>query len=294
MGHREIAVKPWVIAHRGARSLAPENTLPAFRKAVALGADAVECDVHLTRDAMPVVFHDFTLERCTDFAQAGKAPAQKRSPFLGDWTFEELRGLDAGSWFAQKDPFGQVKAGRVSAQELDSYRGERIPALGELLELCRSSGIRLVLEVKQAPRPSDALVQRCVEELRAAQMIERTVLISFDHPTLLLAKSIEPALATGALLVERLADPGRYARDTLGAQLVSVHFPEGAFARCAPAETYLAADIRGAHAAGVAYHVWTVNASSDFLGLAEIEVDGIATDFPQELIASLGERRERR
>jgi glycerophosphoryl diester phosphodiesterase len=274
--------RPRVVGHRGARSLAPENTMASFRKAAELGADAIECDVQLSRDGVPVVFHDFTLERCTDFAARPKA-----SPFLADWTLDELRALDAGSWYAEKDPFGQIRAGHVGEAELAGFRGERIPTLDELLEFCREARLPLVLEIKQQAVPSDELVERCVRALRSHGLVERSVVISFDHPSLLLARRIEPELSTGALLVSRLADPGRYARETLGAQLVSVYCPERVFLRARPEETYIAQDVRSAHEAGIGYHVWTVNQEADFPGLVQAGVDGIATDFPQTLLEAL-------
>ena len=279
--------RPATVGHRGARSLAPENTLASFRKAIELGVDAVECDVHLTRDGHPVIFHDFTLERCTDYPERAAAAGSKLSPFLEDWTLAELRTLDAGSWFEKQDPFGQVKAGAVSADALASYRGERIPTLHELLTLCGDAGTPVVLEIKQGPRPSEELVKRCVAALRSSRLIERTSVICFDHPSLLVAKREEPQLQVGALLVERLANPARYARQTLGASLISVHCPPGAFLRHRPVDTSLGQDVRMAHEEGVALHVWTVNDPSDFKGLVEVGVDGIATDFPHLLLAAM-------
>lgn len=274
--------EPLLVAHRGARSLAPENTLASFRKAVEVGAKAVECDVQLSRDGVPVIFHDFTLERCTDFPEHAKAAGGRLSPFLSDWTLADLQSLDAGSWFAAKDPFGQIQAGAVGAAEIEAFRGERIPTFRELVALCRESGLMLVAEIKQGGRPSRELVEKTVEELRKGGVLEQCVLISFDHPSLRLAKRLQPALATGALVVERLVRPGRYVRETLGAQLISVYCPEGVFLRSPAAETYFAEDVRDAHDEGIAYHVWTVNKPEDCAALAEIGVDGIATDFPQQ------------
>jgi glycerophosphoryl diester phosphodiesterase len=102
---------PWVVGHRGAAGLEPENTLRAFRRALALGVDAVECDVHLTRDGVPVVLHDATLERTTDGAGA-----------VRDLTWAELARLDAG-------------------------QGERIPRLEEVVALVRGRA-HLVVELK--------------------------------------------------------------------------------------------------------------------------------------------------
>jgi glycerophosphoryl diester phosphodiesterase len=281
------AGRPHTVAHRGARSLAPENTLAAFRKAAGLGAAAVECDVQLTRDGVPVVFHDYTLERCTDWIERVREAGAPRSPLLADWSLAELRELDAGAWYARKDPFGQVRAGALDEAELRAFDGLRIPTLAELVELCAGTGLRLVLELKQSARPSAELVRRSLEVVREGGLLGSAVVISFDHPSLLEAKRLEPSVATGALLVSRLAGPGRYARDVLGAEMVSVYCPERVFARTAPGQSYLAEDAAEAHEAGVAYHVWTVNAASDFPGLVEAGIDGIGTDFPQHLLAYL-------
>lgn len=278
---------PRIVAHRGARSLAPENTLASFQKAFETGADAIECDVQLSKDGVPVVFHDYTLERCTNFVQYCQQKGQKLSPFLADWTLADLKALDAGSWFNTQDPFRQIQAGAVSKADQESFAFLTIPTLEEVLQLCQKHGLSLVLELKQAACPSMELVEKSVALLEAMQWVEKTVLISFEHTGLIHAKKIQPSLSTGALLVSRLADPGVYARDALGANLVSVYCPEHVFLRDKPATTYLAADVQKAHAVGIAYHVWTVNTMGDFSGLAQIGVDGIGTDFPQQLRAAL-------
>ena len=96
----------WVIAHRGASGAAPENTMAAFRKAVELGAGFIETDLQLSRDARLVALHDDTLERTTN----GRGPVSSK-------TLEELRKLDAGSWF------------RSSGQGTAAFAGERIPTV---------------------------------------------------------------------------------------------------------------------------------------------------------------------
>lgn len=120
--------RPLVIAHRGASAEAPENTLAAFRRALALGADAIELDVRLTRDGVPVVFHDATLNRLT----AGRGPVARR-------TRRELRAF--------------------------SVRGEPIPTLGETLDLLRGRAVAHV-ELKRGVRV--APVVRAVRRARAA------------------------------------------------------------------------------------------------------------------------------
>ncbi|HEX32441.1 MAG TPA: glycerophosphodiester phosphodiesterase, partial [Candidatus Acetothermia bacterium] len=108
------------IAHAGARSLAPENTIAAARKAQLVGADMWELDVAVTSDGELILFHDDSLARTTNAVEA--------FPTRAPWTFttfslEEIRTLDAGSWFAKTDPFGEIAAGKVSKAELESYHG---------------------------------------------------------------------------------------------------------------------------------------------------------------------------
>src|SRR5580700_4417097 len=116
----------WVIAHRGASGVAPENTLAAFRRAVELGAGFIETDLQLSRDARLVGLHDETLDRTTD----GRGPVSAK-------TLEELRRMDAGSWFR-----------RSSNHETANFAGEHIPTIEEILAFGREHEIGLHLEVK--------------------------------------------------------------------------------------------------------------------------------------------------
>ena len=111
-----------VHAHRGGAGLAPENTLAAFRKALELGVDALEVDLHVTRDGVVVVIHDETLDRTTD----GRGD-------VGDLSLEGVKRSDAGGKFAP------------------AFRGERVPSLREVIDLVKTSGngrVRLDLELK--------------------------------------------------------------------------------------------------------------------------------------------------
>lgn len=110
-----------IIAHRGASSIAPENTLSAIYKAIESSADFVEIDVHLSKDKVPVVIHDAHLERTTD-SKMGKR--------ITEMTLAEIKALDAGSWFGP------------------SFKDEKIPTLQEVLDLERSS-TGLMIEIKK-------------------------------------------------------------------------------------------------------------------------------------------------
>lgn len=105
-------------AHRGASSEAPENTLVAFMRAVEVGVDGIELDVHLSQDGIPIVIHDESLERTTD-----------GSGLVTDWNSEALRQMDAGGWFS------------------DEFAGESIPSLSEVLQIF-SAHTRINIEIK--------------------------------------------------------------------------------------------------------------------------------------------------
>ncbi len=117
-----------IIAHRGARSLAPENTLAAARKAYSLGADLWETDVAVTADDHLVLMHDDAMMRTIKVSEI--FPERVPAAF-STYSLAEIRSLDAGSWFERDDPFGQVAAGAVDRRELTGYAGEKVPMLAE-------------------------------------------------------------------------------------------------------------------------------------------------------------------
>jgi glycerophosphoryl diester phosphodiesterase len=152
-----------VIAHRGASGTCPENTLAAFRRAEALGADMIELDVQLARDGNVVVIHDWTLDRTTD----GAGPVGARS-------LAELRTLDAGAWFASE------------------FRGERVPTLAEVL-----AEVGLAVNVELKPLGEDGLEAAALAVVEMAGALGRVVFSSFEMAALerLRARSRDAALA---------------------------------------------------------------------------------------------------
>jgi len=182
---------PQVIAHRGASAEAPENTPAAFRRALAIGVDAVELDVHLSADGEPVVLHDPLLERTTD----GRGP-------VGGLSLAELRRLDAGRWFGE--PFA----------------GERILTLAEALDFLR--GVRVIVEVKNAPVAYPGIAARVAAVIRESGHPAVTV-SSFDHPVLVEIKTQMPFLETAVLYVARPVNPLRLAQDA-GAGVLHPHW----------------------------------------------------------------------
>jgi glycerophosphoryl diester phosphodiesterase len=165
-----------VIAHRGASGHAPENTLAAFKKAVALGATFIETDLQLSRDARFVAFHDVILNRTTN----GQGSVH-------DMTLAELRRLDAGSWFGSE------------------YAGERIPTLEEILAFSKKNDVVFYLELK--PGGSWGGEHALIGALRESGEIPRAVVISFDASIVLSLRKIEPTLMTGLLYDGQIENP---------------------------------------------------------------------------------------
>ena len=164
------------IAHRGASGYAPENTLAAYRRAVAQGITFIETDLHLTRDAHFVAVHDETVERTTN----GQGSVHQM-------TLAELRRLDAGSWFASE------------------FMGERVPTLEEVLEFAGKNDVVFYLELK--PNGFWGGEHALISALRNAAEIARSVIISFDPLILASLRKIEPTLMTGLLYEGSQEDP---------------------------------------------------------------------------------------
>ncbi|WP_238655020.1 glycerophosphodiester phosphodiesterase family protein [Paenibacillus piscarius] len=157
----EPADKVYTIAHRGASGYAPENTLPAFELAVQMKADSIELDVHLTKDQIPVVIHDETVNRTTD----GKG-------YVKNKTLEQLRQLDAGSWFNQAYP--------MFARDL--YKGLTIPTLDEVFDKF-GSDINYVIEIKEPV--TDYNIEAILNETIKTHRLEKVVAIhSFSAASL--------------------------------------------------------------------------------------------------------------
>lgn len=199
-----------VIAHRGASAYFPENTLPAFRAALQLGAGAVEFDVQQTRDAVLAVIHDTDLRRL-----CGEA---KR---VGELSFKELSGRDVGRWFSPR------------------FARARVPRLEEVLELLLGHGAEAHLELKQPepPRkPYEGIERRVLEALRGRPGARAGVLISsFDHAALRRLRSLDRGVRLGYLAFRQTAQQAVQEAAELSCESVHIHrksvSPE--WARCA-------------------------------------------------------------
>jgi len=257
-----------VYAHRGGAALRPENTIAAFDHGLALGADGLEFDVHLSRDGTVVVHHDETLERTT----SGRGR-------LGDRTAGELAAIDAGYWFVPgSDAVTQSNLAHppspISAPEYP-FRGKGIgiPTLREVL--ARYLHAHFIIELKVN---DPALALRAIDDVRAAGAVERAVFGSFWWRVLHAARACEPRIRTGAAREEtRWALYRSWVRWPLGRpKYDEFQVPERSGATTIVTPQFVA----HAHRADLPVKVWTVNDPADMRRLIDWGVDALITDRP--------------
>jgi len=246
-----------VIAHRGGRSLGPENTIFTFKRAVELGADVLEMDLQATGDDALVVIHDRDVERTTD----GKGP-------VDSFTLSEIKKLDAGF--------------RWSPDNSDSYpqrnKGITIPTLTEVFKAF--PGTRMNLEIKSSRVNT---IQELCRTIRVNGMSEKVLVACFDAGKLGEFRSACPEVATSSG-----ASEAAIFYWLQWAQMESAYSPNAQALQIPEAygEHRIAtqAFVDAAHARNMRVHVWTVNDSDAMRRLIDLNVDGIMTDYPQRLL----------
>lgn len=235
------------IAHRGASAAAPPNTLAAFEKAIELGADGIEFDVHLSADGVPVIIHDFAVDTTTD-----------GSGRVADLTLAQLKRLDAGIRFAP------------------AFAGEHIPTLEEVLE---AVGNRLLLnvELKTTSLRDNGLEQAVIAQVRQHNLDNRVLFSSFNPFSLRRAKRIAPHIPAGLLYAPDLP---LYLRRAWLAFLVP-HEARHPHYKMVDAHYMAWAGRRGYRV-----NTWTVDDPAEMRRLIGLGVDGIITNVPN-LLASI-------
>jgi len=247
------------VAHRGGSQLAPQNTLAAFRNALTLPVDAIELDVHLSCDGQAIVFHDYTVDKLTN----------GRGNIL-DLDFAYLRSLNAAAHFRSSWP-----------------RAEQIPTLREVLELAKGR-VRVYIEIKPSKRNGvygsyPHMAETVLKELRATEMIDQVLVMSFDWTVLPQIRALEPALQMGALVSNTEWNArANNALDILTKQVAAlgcnwINMDIGLFTPDMPTVF---------HEHGFKLGIWTVNILSDMQRLAKAGVDSLTSDRP-DLFAKL-------
>ena len=206
---------PRVIAHRGDSFRAPENTIEAARLGFQSGAFAWELDVHLSNDGVPVVIHDESLLRTTNVADrfAGDPRGERGFP-VSQFSVEQLKTLDAGSWFlsssgGSRSAGGFNSLGRVPKEIVERcHHGQiRIPTLREALEVTKQWKWWVNVEIKSFPNFSERIVSAVLDEIAALEMAERVLISSFNHDDVVEARRLAPGIATGLLVCQPLHRP---------------------------------------------------------------------------------------
>ena len=242
--------QPLVIAHRGASTEAPENTLVAYRRAIEMGADMAECDVWLTKDRVPVLLHDGTLERTAGV-----------TGHIEDLTFEQAARLDVGAWKAPR------------------YSGERIPTLRETLDLVRGH-LTLIVEIKP-----QGMEREVVDVIRASAIpAEQVMVFSFHHEVIAEIGRLAPELPR-TWLISKLPTDEEGRRERLRAAL-----EVGSSAIGLSKSAVDPRIVKLAHLAGLQVFSWTINDRPTMRRVSRAGVDGIISDAPDVVVDEFSRR----
>ena len=186
-----------IAAHRGFRAVRAENTMAAFEASIHR-CDFVELDVGLSRDGIPIIIHDDSLERTSDAAEL----ADFTPPYTTiDYSYAKLLQLDFSSWFVQKDPFGTIASGMVSRSILQNLPVQRILTLAEALSFFKYHQMPVNIEIKDM-RGTDfdgVVTQKVLSAVREAGMETEVLLSSFNHAYVVEAKAMAPEISRAAL-----------------------------------------------------------------------------------------------
>ena len=144
----KLPAKPLIIAHRGASMLAPENTLAAANLAASLKVVGLETDIQVSRDGQLFLLHDDTFARTTDVASVFPG---RQDELAGDFDIAEIRQLNAGTWFVEQDPFGTIRKGLVTSEQVQEYRQQTVPLLSAWLDIVQSHNLVFIFDLKQPP-----------------------------------------------------------------------------------------------------------------------------------------------
>lgn len=240
--------KPAIFAHRGARRVAPENTLPAFARALEMGVDGIEFDVHVSADGQLVVIHDFVVDKTTD-----------GHGIVARMTSAELRRLDAGSHFDA------------------SFAGVQIPLLEEVLDLV-CDRCRLNIEIKSMDPYANDASDGVAAVVRDRNLYDQVLVSSFNPITLIKMRHLDPKIALGMLYDGEM--PLFLRNVWAGAPI----FPQAQHPHHALIDlTYMA----WARALPSAVNTWTVNEVGEARRLADLGVDVVMTDVPDQIMEGL-------
>lgn len=239
-----------IIAHRGANKKAPQNTVPAFVTAVNEGADGFETDVHLSKDGVPVICHNYTIDATSD----GKGE-------ITSFTLEELKKFDFGSYFSEE------------------FKGTPLPTLDEFLEIATGSNCEIINIELKCPKDSNIgrLVRETLKSVKKFGCLDRVIISSFSPDVLRTVKEVDARCKTAFLYPISHPSVCRFILfpffmvKKIGADIIH------------PASIAVNKKIVDiAHSLGMQVNVWTVNERKAIEKLLDMGVDGLITDRPLE------------
>ena len=285
--------------HRGARGLAPENTLPAFERALAIGVNTLELDVAVTADGVVVISHDSALNPDITREANGRWLAG-RGPRIKDLTFAQLQAYDVG----RIQPESSYARGFTLQKPVD---GTRIPTLASLFErvrALRADQVRFNIELKISPEapqdtvPLETMVDAVLKVVRDARMGDRVDIQSFDWRVVRRVRQLDPGIPTACLTVQTASNDGT--RDGTWTAGLRPADHGGSVPRMAKAVgcsvwspnrgALTQALVEEAHGLGLRVVPWTINDPAGMERLLDWGVDGIITDHPDRLRTLLQQR----
>lgn len=285
--------------HRGARGLAPENTLPAFERALEIGVTTLELDVGVTSDGVVVVLHDPFLNPALARDARGRWLAGGKGPLVRSLTLAQLQGYDVG----RIDPESAYGRNFATQQSRD---GTRIPTLAAVFERVKALGashVRFNIETKLNPaRPDDTvdpetMTRALLQVIEQHGMARRVTIQSFDWRSLRLVQQLAPAVPTACLTIQTLNNDNVQDGAWTAGLRIGDHGSVPRLVQAAACKMWspnagalTEALVREAHALGLPVIPWTVNEPADMERLLAWGVAGIITDYPDRLRAVLQAR----
>ncbi len=262
-----------IAAHRGFRAFYPENTLSAFKASVGR-CHFIELDIQMSKDLVPVVMHDSTLDRTSNARdQGGQLGLQSLN--VSDWTLSQLKTLDIGSWFLRTDPFGTLQRQETTAERLTKEFPQRILTLEEVLQHPALRRIPFNVEIKdhRGKQQNKQVTEYVLDVIGRTNSAARVLISSFNHDYLIIAKDIAPSISTAVL--QHRSHPRNLVEYLKSLRVAAYH----------PSDDITDASlIKRLRAAGLGVNVYTVNSAKRQQELFAMGATAVITDFPYLMV----------
>ncbi|MGB3212216.1 MAG: glycerophosphodiester phosphodiesterase family protein [Desulforhopalus sp.] len=259
-----------IAAHRGFRAHHPENTLSAFLASIGR-CHFIELDIQMSKDFIPVVFHDPTLER-TSNAEMKNEQLGLQSLHVSDWTLLQLKTLDVGSWFIDTDPFDTILNNETSSAQLMKEMPQTVMTLEEVLRhpSIRKTPINIEIKDHRGKKQGKKVTESVIEIIQRTRSTSRVLISSFNHDYLIIAKNCDPDVSTAAL--QQRSHPKNLVEYLKSIGVAAYH----------PADDITDMPlIKKLRAAGLGINVFTINSERRQRELFAMGATAIFTDYPK-------------